>query len=73
MTSWPSALINILLGSTSAACLGETGWGEFWKHKKVSFPVGRFSSWQREGKAAEAYGLPLLWSQGTQLHLGPSD
>ena len=26
-----------------------------------------------QGKAAEAFGLPLLWSQGTWLHLGPSD
>ena len=39
MTSQCSTLINILLGSTSAAYLGEMGWGEL-SGIGVTFPCG---------------------------------
>ena len=47
MTSWPSALINILLGSTSAAYLGELNWGNHSK-KESPLPTGKLG----EGKQA---------------------
>ena len=46
MASWLTALINILLGSTSAAYLGEPDWGN---HSKKESPL-LLESWERTNK-----------------------
>ena len=79
MTSWPTTLINILLGSTSAAYLGEMEWEKLFEYGESFGKMGGFRELeeipemrglQRGEGPLFLYGRPSSWQRGGQGEKG---